>query len=618
MNSSSRKSSAGKVFLGIDGGGTRTVALLADESGRALHRAETGPANVKLLSDAELTSLFHGIAASFPRPDGLGIGLAGAWTETERRKVRDAAQRAWPGVPCHATNDLETALLAEEAHSFADLPNGNSEPKARVLIVSGTGSCCFGRCPGREAKVGGWGHVLGDKGSGYEISLRALKAVASHYDHEGVWPDLGRRFLRALQLNEPNDLVGWVQAASKKDIASLTVEVFTAWERNDKIAAAILREASNELARDAVACAHRLARRSAPVQFVLTGSVLLKQPRFRRQLTRRLHQLWPTADVAPIGRESVWGAIAFARRCGAAPGCETVLSRPTPPPARARDGGEEVRSARLSPTEKRNPRSMKLDRLSVTRAVRVMLTEDAKVPRALLAQRKQLTRAVRAVARAFRLGGRLFYVGAGTSGRLGILDASECPVTFRSSPEMVQGIIAGGQAALWSAVEGAEDNRSAGTQAIVQRRAGRRDVVLGIAASGTTPFVWGALAEARRRGATTGLLCFNPYLVIPKPLQPDIVISANLGPEVLTGSTRLKAGTATKLVLNIITTLAMVRIGKVISNLMVDVVPGNLKLRDRAVRIVQVLTDASYAEAERALKKSGWVITKSCARLGRR
>jgi N-acetylmuramic acid 6-phosphate etherase len=261
---------------------------------------------------------------------------------------------------------------------------------------------------------------------------------------------------------------------------------------------------------------------------------------------------------------------------------------------------------------------MKLDRLSVTRAVRVMLTEDAKVPRALLAQRKQLTRAVRAVARAFRLGGRLFYVGAGTSGRLGILDASECPVTFRSSPEMVQGIIAGGQAALWSAVEGAEDNRSAGTQAIVQRRAGRRDVVLGIAASGTTPFVWGALAEARRRGATTGLLCFNPYLVIPKPLQPDIVIAANLGPEVLTGSTRLKAGTATKLVLNIITTLAMVRIGKVISNLMVDVVPGNLKLRDRAVRIVQVLTDASYAEAERALKKSGWVITKSCARLGRR
>jgi N-acetylmuramic acid 6-phosphate etherase len=279
---------------------------------------------------------------------------------------------------------------------------------------------------------------------------------------------------------------------------------------------------------------------------------------------------------------------------------------------------EEVRSSRLSPTEKRNPRSMKLDRLSVGQAVRVMLTEDAKVPRALLRQRRQLTRVVEAVAQAFRRGGRLFYIGAGTSGRLGILDASECPVTFRSSPEMVQGIIAGGQTALWRAVEGAEDDRAAGAKAIVRRRVGARDVVLGIAASGTTPFVWGALSEARRRGATTALLCFNPYLVIPKALRPDIVIAANLGPEVLTGSTRLKAGTGTKLVLNLVTTLAMVRIGKVISNLMVDVVPANVKLRDRAIRIVQALAGASHAEAEMALKNSGWVIKKSCARLNRR
>lgn len=279
---------------------------------------------------------------------------------------------------------------------------------------------------------------------------------------------------------------------------------------------------------------------------------------------------------------------------------------------------EEVRSTRLSPTERRNPRSMKLDRLSVTAAVRLMLTEDAKVPRALLTQQKQLERAVQAVAHAFRLGGRLFYVGAGTSGRLGILDASECPVTFRSSPEMVQGIIAGGQTALRRAVEGAEDDRSAGAQAMVHRGVGRRDVVLGIAASGTTPFVWGALREARRRGATTALLCFNPYLAIPKALRPDIVIAANLGPEVLTGSTRLKAGTATKLVLNILTTLAMVRIGKVISNLMVDVVPGNVKLRDRAIRIVQTLTGANPAAAEAALEKCGWLIKKSCARLNRR
>jgi N-acetylmuramic acid 6-phosphate etherase len=279
---------------------------------------------------------------------------------------------------------------------------------------------------------------------------------------------------------------------------------------------------------------------------------------------------------------------------------------------------EEVRSTRLSPTEQRNPRSMKLDRLPITEAVGLILAEDSKVPRALLAQRKQLTRAVEAVTRAFRRGGRLFYVGAGTSGRLGVLDASECPVTFRSRPEMVQGIIAGGRAALWRAVEGAEDDGAAGAREIVRRRVGARDVVLGIAASGTTPFVWGALREARRRAATTALLCFNPYLVVPKAMRPDIVIAANLGPEVLTGSTRLKAGTATKLVLNIITTLAMVRLGKVLSNLMVDVIPSNVKLRDRAVRIVRTLTGADYATAEAALKKSGWSIKKSCVRLNRR
>ena len=277
-----------------------------------------------------------------------------------------------------------------------------------------------------------------------------------------------------------------------------------------------------------------------------------------------------------------------------------------------------VISTRLSPTEQRNRRSLKLDSLAVIDAVELMLSEEARVPRTLLRHRAQLARAVQAVARAFRQGGRLFYVGAGTSGRLGVLDASECPPTFRVPPTMVQAIIAGGDDALRRAVEGAEDSVSGGAKAVARRKVGRRDVVVGIAASGTTPFVWGALGEAARRGATTVLLCFNPYLKIPRALRPDMVIAANLGPEVLTGSTRLKAGTATKLVLNIISTLAMVRVGKVVSNLMVDVVPGNAKLRDRAVRIVKELTGASYAAAEGLLQKSNWVIKKSVAGPGRR
>jgi len=272
-------------------------------------------------------------------------------------------------------------------------------------------------------------------------------------------------------------------------------------------------------------------------------------------------------------------------------------------------------SVRMSPTERRNPLSMKLDRMPLGKAIRLMLSEEAKTARKLLAEVEKIEKVTEAIATAFRRSGRLFYVGAGTSGRLGVLDASECPPTFRSPPDLVQGIIAGGDVALRKSVEGAEDNVEAGAREIRSRRVNRRDVVVGIAASGTTPFVWGALREAKRRKATTVLVCFNPYLKIPREYQPTIVIAPNLGPELLTGSTRLKAGTATKILLNIFSTLAMVKSGKVIGNLMVDLHPANVKLRERAARIVQELTQVDYASAQKALERSEWVIKKAVARL---
>ncbi|HVM49158.1 MAG TPA: N-acetylmuramic acid 6-phosphate etherase [Candidatus Acidoferrum sp.] len=279
---------------------------------------------------------------------------------------------------------------------------------------------------------------------------------------------------------------------------------------------------------------------------------------------------------------------------------------------------QPVRSLRPSPTEQRNPRSMELDKLSLKAAIALMLQEEARVPGRLQAESRRIERVIRATAKVFRQGGRLLYVGAGTSGRLGVLDASECPPTFGTSPGMVQGIIAGGDKALRSSVEGAEDDAAAGRGAIKSQRVSRRDLVIGIAASGRTPFVWGALREAKRRGATTVLVCFNPFLSIPRRLRPNVVIAPNLGPEVLTGSTRLKAGTATKLLLNLFTTLAMVRLGKVRSNLMVDLTPSNAKLRERAVRIVQDLTGAGYPQAETALQRRGWVVTSAVAALNRR
>jgi N-acetylmuramic acid 6-phosphate etherase len=257
---------------------------------------------------------------------------------------------------------------------------------------------------------------------------------------------------------------------------------------------------------------------------------------------------------------------------------------------------------------------MHLDQMPLQSAIRLMLEEESRVPVKLLAIRRQLGRAVRLIVKAFERGGRLFYVGAGTSGRLGVLDASECPPTFRTSRQMVQGIVAGGSRALRQSVEGAEDDGAAGADAIKSHVVKPADVIIGISASGTAPFVWGALDEGRRRRATTILLCFNPHLRVPASVRPTLLLAADLGPEVLTGSTRLKAGTATKLVLNLFSTLAMVQLGKVRSNLMIDLNPNNRKLRQRAVRIVQELTGATEDLAKSALERSRWVVKRAVTR----
>jgi N-acetylmuramic acid 6-phosphate etherase len=261
---------------------------------------------------------------------------------------------------------------------------------------------------------------------------------------------------------------------------------------------------------------------------------------------------------------------------------------------------------------------MRLDEMKLADAIKLFLREEATVPVKILAERKKIEQTIQFIIRAFKHGGRLFYVGAGTSGRLGVLDASECPPTFRTPVELVQGIIAGGDGALRKSVEGAEDDPAAAARSIRERRVSARDVVVGIAASGTTPFVWGALREAKRRKAATVLLCFNPFLEIPRALRPTVVIAPNLGPELLTGSTRLKAGTATKLILNLFTTLAMIRLGKVKSNLMIDVVPSNTKLKTRVVRILSQLSGLDESSARRKLQRNDWSVRKSLARSDQR
>lgn len=254
-------------------------------------------------------------------------------------------------------------------------------------------------------------------------------------------------------------------------------------------------------------------------------------------------------------------------------------------------------------TEQRLTGSMRLDTLSTAEAFDLLNAEDRRAAEAVRAARRDILRAIELIVDAWNAGGRLLYVGAGTSGRLGVLDAAECPPTFRSPPEMVQGIIAGGRRARVRAVEGAEDDEAAGAAAIRQNRVGRKDVVFGIATGGTTPYVHGALRAARRRGARTVFLaCVARRHVRP---EADVDVRVLTGPEALTGSTRMKAGLATKMVLNTVTTLAMVRMGKVYENLMVDLNSyACRKLTDRAARTLATLTGLSYEASSSLLKRA--------------
>ena len=253
-------------------------------------------------------------------------------------------------------------------------------------------------------------------------------------------------------------------------------------------------------------------------------------------------------------------------------------------------------------TEQRNPNSMNVDRLSALEIVQLMNEEDKQVPLAIEKCLPQIAQAVERIVTAFQQGGRLVYIGAGTSGRLGVLDASECPPTFGVSPEMVKGIIAGGERALRYPIEGAEDSKAQALVDLQTIQFSSKDVLVGIAASGRTPYVIGALEYAKSLGSVTVSIASNPNSAMANIV--DIAIDTVVGPEVLTGSSRLKSGTAQKLVLNMLTTTSMILMGKCYQNLMVDVQASNEKLKARAIRIVMQATDCDKALAEETLKQA--------------
>lgn len=251
-------------------------------------------------------------------------------------------------------------------------------------------------------------------------------------------------------------------------------------------------------------------------------------------------------------------------------------------------------------TEQRNPRTTDIDCKTTLEIIDIINAEDAKVFTAIHRERKHIAKAADLIVDAFKAGGRLIYVGSGTSGRLGILDAAECPPTFGTNPHMITGIIAGGEKAVFQSIEGAEDLPEDGAHDIQRKEVNHRDVVVGITTGGTTPYVMGALFEAKKRNAKTIFLCCNPE-TMPN-FDIDVIIRPIVGPEVIAGSTRMKAGTVTKLILNMLTTTAMIKMGKVYENLMIDLRILNAKLADRAERIIMTVTGIGREDAKKLLE----------------
>jgi len=424
--------------------------------------------------------------------------------------------------------------------------------------------------------------------------VRAIRRALIDYDTGARLTPFARDLLAFLGLTRLADLPDWVQVAAKPDVARLAPVVFE--HESDPEIGAIIDEGACSLARLVEAVAHRLGTRDPSVQ--LTGGLFEHGAAYARRVEAAITSALPDARVA-VSR--VPGALGAARLAAA-------TSVPFVPPAAsgAADQSELLRAA----TEQAHPGSGAMDRLGVRELVRLFIEDAPTVIDALRGAEDQLVAAAECVAGRMSEGGRLIYVGAGTSGRLGVLDASEIPPTFGAHWTLVQGIIAGGAPALQSSVEGAEDSEESGALAVAERGVSARDVVCGITASGRTPFVRGALAAAANAGAATVLISCNP-IRRRDWIAADVCIDLNTGPELITGSTRLKAGTATKIALNILSTIAMVRLGRVIGNQMADLRPTNAKLRERAVGIVAHRLEINRASAAGRLERTGWNVRRA-------
>ncbi len=572
-------------ILGVEGGGTKTAWVLVErvvagaaDGGfelRIIDQGKLPPSNFRLATAERLRAIFSELPKQIDR---AGIFLAGCGTEEDRTSLAHLCAELWPTAKIVTGSDRDSGLAAA-------LGGGDG-----IVVNAGSGSSVTGRRGDHIEKAGGWGHILGDAGGGYFLSVQALRLVLREHDLHRGEAQFSAKILRALSLNNLDELVRWAQTADKMEIAMLTPVVFEAAANGDQRVAEIIEEGARVLTEYTEAVASRLHLLAPKV--MLLGGLLQRDSVYTHAFRRKLKKNLPDARVATVEQSPEFGAAWLAAEMR-----ESPLVWQKKPEAKI----DELATAL---TEQSNTRSENLAQMSTRELVELFVNEEQAVQDALREKTAELSAAIELVAQRLQSGGHLFYIGAGTSGRLGVLDASEIPPTFGAPAELVQGIIAGGVTALHRSVEGAEDESGAGALAIDQRGVGAADVVCGITASGRTPFVLGALEHAKGKSAATIFLTCNPAR--PREARFDLEIDFATGPELLTGSTRLKAGTATKVALNIISTGAMIALGKVRGNSMIDLAASNRKLRDRAARLLAELSNCDYPAAMDRLRQYGW------------
>jgi N-acetylmuramic acid 6-phosphate etherase len=579
-----------QFVIGVDGGGSKTAVSILDLDGQVLGRGRAGSANYHNVGMAQAKANLWAAMEAAATEAGVAVleatavtwSLAGVDRPEERKLFEQMAADMLPNIGVRVENDAVSALVGGLGHH-----NG-------IVLIAGTGMIAYGEnSAGGRARAGGWGPFF-DRGSGYDLVQTTLRACTRRYDEQdqSATP-LIAALLAAIGLQKPTDLLGWVYADKRhvSDVAALAPIILEAAEKGNVVALDVVNRGANGLATAVTAVARQLGYTDA-FPLVMSGSLLTKSDFYRQVVTQAVETALPQAQIRLSQLDATVGAALMALESNGV-AIESFV-------------GEEAACAAVKPiwtSERRNFLTRDLDLYSTETLIGLMHIQDKQATSSLEPILPAIANAVDVITKRMQAGGRLIYVGAGTSGRLGILDASECPPTFNSDPSRVIGLIAGGMEAVSRSIEGAEDDKAAGAMALRHIDLQPQDSVVGIAASGRTPYVVGALREAQACGALTIAVTCN----LPAPIAEAAqhVLAPLVGPELLTGSTRMKAGTAQKLLLNMLSTAVMIRLGKTYGNLMVDVQQTNSKLQNRARRIVAQACGVDEDVAIAALEACG-------------